>query len=77
MIILRQLLIHVIITGILNFGPIWFTNFSCKNSWVKNSGTLFDSPFIYSILKSKELKIACHMANICFNYLESIRRGKT
>ena len=37
----------------------------CRNSRVKKSGIELDSPLIYSISKSKTLKIACYLAKLC------------
>ena len=37
----------------------------CKNSRVKKSGIEFLLPSVYSISKSKMLKMDCHLAKIC------------
>ena len=40
--------------------------FPCKNSLVRKSGSELFSPLINLISKSNADKIACHLANICF-----------
>jgi len=45
----------------LDFGSIRGCHFPYKNSRVKKLGIQFASPLIYSISKSKELRIACHL----------------
>ena len=44
-------------------------HFSCKNSRERKSRREFESPLINSISKSKTHKIACHLANICFEIM--------
>jgi hypothetical protein len=51
----------------LFYEPSW----DCKNSQVRKSGIKFSNPLIYSISKSKALKIACHLAKICFDAMFS------
>ena len=41
------------------------THLPCKNSRVRKSRIELVSPLIYSISKSKTLKIACHRAKLC------------
>ena len=42
-----------------------------RNSWVRKSGIDFLEPLIYSMSKSKTVKIACHLAKICFEAMFS------
>jgi hypothetical protein len=49
----------------------------CKNSRVRKSGMELLIPLMYSISKSKTLKIACHLANICFEAIFSTSFFKT
>ena len=44
---------------------------ACRSSWVRKSGIDFLEPLIYSMSKSKTLKIACHLAKICFEAMVS------
>jgi hypothetical protein len=53
--------------NLLGFGIWWGSQFPYKNSRVKKLGIQFASPLIDSISKSKELRIACHLAKIYFD----------
>ena len=52
------------------------THFHCKNSRDKKSGEELSLPFINSILKSKLLSKACHLAKICFEIIFLISFSK-